>query len=45
MAGPAGRIIGSTGIAISDGVVARIFRVTSRTKVRSLVEKPQPAAR
>ena len=45
MAGPDGRVIGSAGIAISDGVVARIFRVTSRTKVRSLVEKPQPAAR
>lgn len=45
MAGPAGRIIGSAGIAISDGVVARIFRVTSRAKVRSLVEKLQPATR
>ncbi len=45
MAGPGGRVIGSAGIAISDGVVARIFRVTSRTKVRSLVEKLQPAAR
>ena len=45
MAGPSGRVIGSAGIAISDGVVARIFRVTTRTKVRSLVEKPQPAAR
>ena len=45
MAGPSGRVIGSAGIAISDGVVARIFRVTSRTKVRSLVEKLQPAAR
>jgi hypothetical protein len=45
MAGPSGRVIGSAGIAISDGVVARIFRVTTRTQVRSLVEKPQPAAR
>ena len=45
MAGPGGRIIGSAGIAIGDGVVARIFRVTSRTKVRALVEKLQPAAR
>ena len=45
MAGPSGRIVGSAGIAISDGVVARIFRVTSRTKVRTLVEKRQPAAR
>lgn len=45
MAGPNGRIVGSAGIAISDGVIARIFRVTARNVVRSLVDRPQPAAR
>ena len=45
MAGPSGRVVGSAGIAIGDGVVARIFRVTTRTKVRSLIQRSQPAAR
>lgn len=44
MAGPGGRIVSSAGIAVVDGVSARIFRVKSRTVVTTLAEKPQPAA-
>lgn len=45
MAGPNGRIVGSAGIAVVDGVAARIFRVTSRTAVHVLAEKAQPAVK
>lgn len=45
MVGPQGRIVGSPGIAMVDGVSATVFRLTSRTAITTLIRKPEPAAK
>lgn len=44
MNGPKGRIVGSAGIALVDGVLARVFQITGAKTVKTLIEKAEPGA-